>query len=136
MPHVDRAALSRAVAVVSLNVTLVSGLEPKSLEALQKAVFEISGGDAALKSDMSQYVMQLHVCGDCAMWGAGAAAADAPYSSTVVARPRATGGGGASAADGQMQSTAASTAAAPQQLVMYALVLSLQTVRALRSDAE
>jgi hypothetical protein len=53
-PHVHRSALSRAIAVVSLNITLASGLEPKSLEALHKAVFEIYGGDAALKNDISQ----------------------------------------------------------------------------------
>ncbi len=132
VPHLERAALSRAVAVVSLNVTLASALEHKSLEALQKAVFEISGGDAALKSDMSQYVMQLHVCGDCAMWGAGAPAADAALSSAAAARPR----GGTSAAAAQTHGTAACNAAAPQQMVLYALVLSLQTVRALRNDVE
>jgi hypothetical protein len=55
-PHVHRSAVSRAVAVVSLNITLASALEPKALEALHKAVFEISGGDPTLKTDMSQYL--------------------------------------------------------------------------------
>jgi hypothetical protein len=104
--------------VVALNITIASGLEPKSLESLQKAVFEIGGGDAALKADMSQYVMQLHLSGDSHVWGPGVgAAADALHSAAS-------------------HSAAAPSAAVPQQMVLYALVLSQQTVTVLRKDAE
>jgi hypothetical protein len=103
--------------VVALNITIASGLEPKSLESLQKAVFEIGGGDAALKADMSQYVMQLHVSGDSNVWGPGVGAADALHSAAS-------------------HSAAAPSAAVPQQMVLYALVLSQQTVSVLRKDAE
>jgi hypothetical protein len=103
--------------VVALNITIASGLEPKSLESLQKAVFEIGGGDAALKADMSQYVMQLHVSGDSHVWGPGVGAADALHSAAS-------------------HSAAAPSAAVPQQMVLYALVLSQQTVSVLRKDAE
>ncbi len=154
VPHADRAALSRAIAVVAFNVTVAAGLDSKSLEALQKAVFEFSGGDAALKTDMSQYHMQLHVCGDSLMWGtdrlgsdaaclaASAGAANPSFSSSAAAasaRSRAASVGSDDAvavASTHVYHTAAAAAAVQQQLVLYALVLSMQTVKALRNDIE
>ena len=135
---------------MALNVSVASGLDSKSLEALQKAVFEIGGGDPELKADMSQYHMQLHVCGDSHMWGsvgagAGAAssavaAASAVASSAAAAvRPRTAVVGSdeaVAAAATHVHHTAAAATTVQQHLVLYALVLSLQTVKALRLEVE
>ena len=133
---------------MSMNITVPSGLDSKSLEALQKAVFEFSGGDAGLKSDMSQYHMQLHVCGDSHGWCASAASADAALStssayakagSAGTYRSRTTLNGSddaIAAASTHTHQTVAAAAAVPQQMLLHALVLSLQTVKTLRSDIE
>jgi hypothetical protein len=136
--------------VVALNITAPSGLDSKSLEALQKAVFEFSGGDAGLKSDMSQYEMQLHVCSDSHSWCSGGGGADAALSTSFsfatagtstagTSRSRATlvGSDNAiTAASTHIHHTAAAAAAVQQQILLHALVLSQQTVKTLRSDIE
>lgn len=133
---------------MSMNITVPSGLDSKSLEALQKAVFEFSGGDAGLKSDMSQYHMQLHVCGDSHGWCASAASADAALStsssyakagSAGTYRSRTTLNGSddaIAAASTHTHQTIAATAAVQHQMLLHAVVLSLQTVKTLRSDIE
>ena len=136
---------------MALNVSVASGLDSKSLEALQKAVFEIGGGDPELKADMSQYHMQLHVCGDSHMWGsvgagAGAASSAVAAASTVASsaaaaavRPRTAVVGSdeaVAAAATHVHHTAAAATTVQQHLVLYALVLSLQTVKALRLEVE
>jgi hypothetical protein len=135
--------------VVILNVTVPSGLDSKSLEALQKAVFEFGGGDPALKVDMSQYHMQLHVCGDGQLWGsagaeddtppAAAEAATATTAAAAAARPRTAIVGSdeaLAAAASHVNHTVAAATTVQQQLVLHALVLSLQTVKALRQEVE
>jgi hypothetical protein len=131
-----------------MNITVPSGLDSKSLEALQKAVFEFSGGDAGLKSDMSQYQMQLHVCGDSHGWCTLAAGVDAAFStssscakagSAGTYRSRTTLVGSddtKAAASTHSHQTVAATAAVQQQMLLHAVVLSLQTVKTLRSDIE
>jgi hypothetical protein len=137
---------------VALNVSVASGLDSKSLEALQKAVFEIGGGDPELKADMSQYHMQLHVCGDSHMWGsvgagAGPASSAAAFVSAVpssaaaaaAVRPCTAVVGSdeaVAAAATHVQHTAAAATTVQQHLVLYGLVLSLQTVKALRLEVE
>jgi hypothetical protein len=86
--------------------------------------------------------MQFHVCADSFRWGSGvggdaATPNAAPAPAPARPRPSTAGSDGASStAPPQSSDTAASAAAVPQQMVLRALVLSLQTVRALRSDLE
>ena len=88
--------------------------------------------------------MQFHVCADSFRWGSGIGgdaalpnAAPAPAPAPARPRPSTAGSDGASStAAPQSSDTAASVAAVPQQMVLHALVLSAQTVKALRSDLE
>jgi hypothetical protein len=131
--------------VVALSITAATAFDSKSLEALHKAVFEFSGGDASLKADMSQFSMQLHACGDGQLWGlegerAGAAPTPASFAaapSAAAARPRSATVGIADAAAAASTHTILSAAgsAVQHQMVLYALVFSGQTVRALRDDS-
>ena len=89
-----------------------------------------------------QYKMQLHVCCDSHTWGSGGGGAEAIYAASSSAassaatsaavRPR--GDDATAAASTHIQHTAAAAAAVHQQLVLYALVMSFQTVDALRND--
>ena len=91
--------------------------------------------------------MQFHVCADSFRWGSGSGAdaapapapAPTPTPAPAPARPRPSIAGSdnaSSTALPQSSDTAASVAAVPQQMVLHALVLSAQTVKALRSDLE